>query len=492
LYLQSDTTTVVVTSDDALCDHPAMLRMLRLGVPFLIVCLLPSRPAAGSAAQPVLDRLTIMAPAAPGGGWDQTARAMQHALEAQGLVRVVQVENVPGAAGTIGLSQFMTGKRGRGDALLVTGLVMLAAILWNEAPVSLAQVTPIARLTGEYEVIAVPASGPHREIRSLVDALRANPWTVSWGGGSAGGTDHILAGLIVAAAGVDARRANYIAFSGGGEAVASLLGGNVTAGISGYSEFAAQIQSGRLRAIGIATRERVPGIDVPTLREQGLDVDLVNWRAVMAPPGISADQRRALVELMTQLVRSSSWQKTLADLKWTDLFLAGDPFATFLETERVRVAPIIGPLRHVSAGPSAQNVGEWVFPSLVGFAGVIVAWLFVNEARQRRNQSARAQGQGSRDQDLSRARGQVVHARRRALLWTAAGPLLFLATLNLAGFIIASTFLFMCVATAFGSRLLFRDAAVALVLSAVLYVAFTRGLGLALPAGSLKTVFSFL
>ena len=468
-----------------------MPRTLRLSVPFLIVSLLLCLPAAGAPVRPVLDRLTIIAPAAPGGGWDQTARAMQHVLETQGLVRIVQVENVPGAAGTIGLSQFMTGYRGRGDALLVTGLVMLAAILWNESPVSLAQVTPIARLTGEYEVIAVPVSGPHREMRSLVDALRANPRAVSWGGGSAGGTDHILAGLIVAAAGVDARRANYIAFSGGGEAVASLLGGNVTAGISGYSEFAPQIQSGRLRAIGIASRARVPGIDVPTLREQGLDVDLVNWRAVMAPPGISVDQRRALVELMTQLVRSSSWQTTLADLKWTDIFLAGEPFAAFLETERIRVAPIIGPLRRVSAGPSAQNVGEWVFPSLVGFAGVVVAWLFVYETRQRR--SARAQEQGSWGvQHPSLARGQAVHANRRALLWTASGPLLFLATLNLAGFIIASTLLFICVATAFGSRRLLGNAAVALVLSAVLYVAFTRGLGLALPAGALKTVFNFL
>jgi len=464
-----------------------MPRTLILCVPFLIASLPLSVPAAGAPVQPVLDRLTIIAPAAPGGGWDQTARAMQHALETQGLVRIVQVENVAGAAGTIGLSQFMTGYRGRGDALLVTGLVMLAAILWNESPVSLAQVTPIARLTGEYEVIAVPASGPHREMRSLVEALRANPRAVSWGGGSAGGTDHVLAGLIVAAAGVDARRANYIAFSGGGEAVASLLGGNVTAGISGYNEFASQIQSGRLRAIGIATRQRVPGIDVPTLREQGLDVDLVNWRAVMAPPGISADQRRALVELMTQLVPSSSWQKTLADLKWTDIFLAGEPFAAFLETERIRVAPIIGPLRRVSAGPSAQNVGEWVFPSLVGFAGVVVAWLFVYETRRR---SAHAQGQGSWGvQERSLARGRALGANRRALLWTAGGPLLFLATLNLAGFIIASTLLFICVATAFGSRRLLRNAAVAVVLSAVLYVAFTRGLGLALPAGALHSGF---
>ena len=454
-------------------------RTFSFSVIFLLASLLPGSVPAS--AQPLLERLTIVAPAAPGGGWDQTARAMQHALETQRLVRIVQVENVPGAAGTIGLSQFMTAYRSRGDALLVTGLVMLAAILWNESPVSLTQVTPIARLTGEYEVIAVPVSGPHREMRSIVHALRANPGAVSWGGGSAGGTDHILAGLIVAAAGVDARRANYIAFSGGGEAVASLLGGNLTAGISGYSEFAPHIRSGRLRAIGIAAPARVAGIEAPTLREQGLDVDLVNWRAVMAPPGISADERRALVELLTQLVRSPSWQQSLADLNWTDMFLAGDPFAAFLEAEQIRVGPIVGPLRGVSPGASTVNVGEWVFPALVAFAGVAVTLLFLYETRHRRTADTHQGGW----RDPRHARERIARTNRRALLWTASGPLLFLSTLDLAGFIVASTLLSTSVAAGFGSRRPLRNAAVALVLSAVLYVAFTRGLGLPLPAGLL-------
>ena len=176
---------------------------------------------------------------------------------------------------------------------------------------------------------------------------------------------------------------------------------------------------------------------------------------------------------MTHLVRSPSWQQTLADLKWTDMFLAGEPFAAFLEAERIRVAPIVGPLRGVAAGAGALTVGEWVFPWLVGVAGVVVAWLLVFE--QRRNA-----GGGGRP-----ARRRTVRANRRALLWTAGGPLLFLATLNLVGFIIASTLLFMSVARGFGSRRPLRTASVALVLSTVLYVGFTRGLGLALPAGSL-------
>ncbi len=222
-----------------------------------------------AAQQPALPGLTIIAPAAPGGGWDQLAREMQREIERQPLAAMVQVENVPGAAGTIGLAQLINGRRGDGEALLVNGLVMLGAILWNQSPVSITQVTPIARLTGEYEIVAVPATSPHRDMQSLVRALRENPAAVSWGGGSAGGTDHILAGLIVAAAGVDPRRTNYIAFSGGGEAVTALIGGQVTAGISGYSEFAQHIESGRLRAIGISAPRRLAGLDVPSLDRAG-------------------------------------------------------------------------------------------------------------------------------------------------------------------------------------------------------------------------------
>ena len=210
----------------------------------------------------------------------------------------------------------INGRRGDGQALLVNGLVMLGAILWNQSPVSIAQVTPIARLTGEYEVVAVPAASPHRDMQSLVRALRENPAAVSWGGGSAGGTDHILAGLIVAAAGVDPRRTNYIAFSGGGEAVTALIGGQVTAGISGYSEFAQHIESGRLRAIGISAPKRLADLDVPTLVEQGLDVELENWRAVVAPPGLERlPDEQALTAVVERMAHSESWRATLTEAR---------------------------------------------------------------------------------------------------------------------------------------------------------------------------------
>jgi len=192
-------------------------------------------------AQPVpqYQSLRIIAPAAPGGGWDQTGRVMQQVLQRAGIVRTVPVENVPGAAGTIGLARFIGAERGRGDVVMVSGLIMLSAIVTHASPVTLREVTPIARLTGEYEVVVVPAPSPLRSLADLVEAFRMHPESISWGGGSAGGSDQILAGLIADAVGVAPRRVNYIAFSGGGEAMSAILGGQVSVGVSGLAEVAA-------------------------------------------------------------------------------------------------------------------------------------------------------------------------------------------------------------------------------------------------------------
>ena len=177
-----------------------------------------------------LDSLRILAPAAPGGGWDQTARSLQEVIQGSGSVPAVTVENVPGAGGTIGLAQLISQEAGKPDVLMVNGLVMVGAILTNKSQVSLAQTTPIARLTGEYEVIVVPGSSEIKTLADLVAKLKADPGSVAWGGGSAGGTDHILAGLIAKAAGADVSKLNYVPFSGGGEALAAVMGGHDLSG----------------------------------------------------------------------------------------------------------------------------------------------------------------------------------------------------------------------------------------------------------------------
>lgn len=284
---------------------------------------------------------TIMAPAAPGGGWDQTARAMQEALTAEGISGNVQVVNVPGAGGTIGLAQFAREANGDPSRLLVGGYVMVGAILTNNSPVTLEAVTPIARLTGEYEVIVVPAASDIKTLADLTEKLKADPGSVSWAGGSAGGTDHITAGLFAKAVGVDPKLVNYIAFSGGGEALAAVLGNQVTVGISGYGEFQSQVEAGALRVIGVSAPERVPVIDGPTFKEGGVDLVVQNWRGVWAGPGLSAEQVAAITADIEKMVNSESWKKTLETKGWINTWLPGDEFRKQLAAEQAATAAIL-------------------------------------------------------------------------------------------------------------------------------------------------------
>lgn len=283
----------------------------------------------------------IMAPAAPGGGWDQTARSMQTALQDEKISANVQVTNVPGAGGTIGLAQFVNQATGDPSQLIVGGYVMVGAILTNNSPVTLDQVTPIARLTGEYEVIVVPASSDIETMADLVAKLKADPGSVSWAGGSAGGTDHITAGLVAKAVGVDPSKVNYIAFSGGGEALAAILGGQVTVGISGYGEFASQIEAGTLRLLGISSETRLPAIDAPTFKEGGVDVSIQNWRMVAAAPGLNAEQTASVNADIEKMVKSATWQKILADRGWADTYLAGDEFRAQLARDIAATSVIL-------------------------------------------------------------------------------------------------------------------------------------------------------
>ena len=285
--------------------------------------------------------LKIMAPAGPGGGWDAAARSLQQVMTATGAAKSVQVTNVAGAGGTVGLAQFVNAAKGDGNQLMVNGITMVGAILTNKAPVNLDMVTPIARLTGDPLVIVVPANSPHKTVQELATAVKTDVGKVTWAGGSAGGADHILAALFVKAAGGDPAKVNYIAFSGGGEAVAAIVGGKVTAGISGYGEFENQIKTGKMRALAVSSGERPQGVDVPTLKEQGMDVEVVNWRAVVAGPGITPEHRKTLDDAVEKTVKSKEWAELLKARGWDDYYLPGDQFAAFLKAEQTRVGDVL-------------------------------------------------------------------------------------------------------------------------------------------------------
>ena len=292
--------------------------------------------AAVAFAQP---SLKMMIPANPGGGWDQTGRNLAAAMQSAKLVSGVQFENKGGAAGTIGLAQFVNSAKGDPNAVMIGGMVMVGGIILNKSAVNLSQVTPIARLTSEWEVIVVPANSPHKNLDSLLKAFKDNPGKVSWGGGSAGGTDHILVGLIAKDIGVDPAKVNYVPFKGGGEAIAAILGGHVTAGVSGLGEFAEQIKSGKMRALAQSSPKKLDGI--ASLKEQKVNVELGNWRGIFGGPGLTREQRDNLVKLVQQATETPAWKQTLEKLGWEGWFLGGDAYAKFLKEDEARIAGIM-------------------------------------------------------------------------------------------------------------------------------------------------------
>lgn len=291
-------------------------------------------------AQAQMD-LKITAPAGVGGGWDSCARMTAQTLKDIGEGGVIQVQNVPGAGGTIGLAQFATSTKESGSEILVGGITLVGAILTNKSPVDLTAVKPLARLTGDPLTIVVPADSPIKTVDDLKAKVKSDIGSVAWAGGSAGGADHILAALFAKAAGEDPAKVNYIAYSGGGEALSAMLSGKVTASISGYGEFEPQIKTGALRALAVSSPERLAGVDVPTLKELGMDVEVVNWRGLFAKPDISDADKAKLSAAVDKMVKSAEWKKVLKDKGWSDYYAPSDQFSAFLTAENERVGGIL-------------------------------------------------------------------------------------------------------------------------------------------------------
>ncbi len=275
----------------------------------------------------------MMIPANPGGGWDSTGRALGKALQDAGVASSVTFENKGGAAGAIGLAQFFNASKGDPNALMVMGAVMLGGIITGKPPVSITQVTPIARLTTEYNVFVLPENSPFKTMADVVAQMKKDPGSVKWGGGSRGSTEHIAAAMIAREAGVDASKINYVPFRGGGEATAAILGGNVTVGGSGFSEFQQYIEAGKMKGIGVTSSARLKGVNIPTLKEQGINVEIGNWRGVYGAAGITPAQRDALTEMIVKATKSKAWAEAVEKNGWTPALLTGKAFDEFVDRD---------------------------------------------------------------------------------------------------------------------------------------------------------------
>ena len=287
-------------------------------------------PLSAYAAAP---NIKMMLPANPGGGWDTTGRALGKALTDSGAASTVTFDNKGGAAGAIGLAQFVNGSKGDPNAMMVMGAVMLGGIITGKPPVNLSQATPLARLTSEYDVFVLPANSPFKNMADVVAQLKKDPGSVKWGGGSRGSTEHVAAAMLAREAGVDPSKINYVAFRGGGEATAAILGGNVTVGGSGMSEFSEYIKTGKMKGIAVTSETRLKGNDIPTMKEQGYNVVIGNWRGVYGAPGITPAQRKDLIDMIVKATKSKTWMEALEKNDWTPALLTGAEFEKFVDDE---------------------------------------------------------------------------------------------------------------------------------------------------------------
>ena len=284
-----------------------------------------------------LDHVKIMIGANPGGGFDQTARALGKAMLDAGIAKTVQYENKGGAGGTIALAQFVSASKGDTNALIITGAAMVGAIEQNKPPVTLAQATPVARLFHEYNVFVVPAASPIKTMKEVLDQLKREPSSVKWAGGSRGSVDHVSVAQLAKTVGVDSSNINYVPFQGGGEASAAIVQGYVTIGTSGWNEMAEHVNSGRMRALAVTSGTRLPGVPVATLKELGINVEINNWRGVYAAPGLTAKQHQAIIDAVTAATKQKSWIEAMARNDWFPALLTGTDFNAFVDAEHKRI-----------------------------------------------------------------------------------------------------------------------------------------------------------
>ena len=318
-----------------------------LAVLCLVAIVLPGGRTGGDDGPFPSRRISIMAPADPGGGWDTTARALQSTIREEFSENGgADVFNVGGAGGTLGLSQLVSKAEGDPYQPMVMGLVMLGAIETNRSPVSIDQVTPIATLTTDAEVLVVPASSRLKTIDDLVAAMKRDIGGVRFGGGSAGGTDQLLVGELARTLDLEPSRTTYVAHSGGGEAVTAILSGSVDVGVSGVSDFQSQIEAGKMRVLAVSskTSTKIDGKALPTLMESGIDLELTNWRGIVAPPGIDAEQRRKMTAFFGRVVASKTWKENLERFDWTPFVRTGGELDAFFASEQRRVKTIVSDL----------------------------------------------------------------------------------------------------------------------------------------------------
>jgi putative tricarboxylic transport membrane protein len=420
--------------------------------------------------------LTIMAPANPGGGTDQIARLMQSAIALEKLSpRPMEVINRGGAAGAIGLADLVTRHHGDPHIIMASGSSVISSTVAQNTSLRLTDAEPLARLVVDHLVVATPTSSPFATIHDLLETFRKDPGAVTWCGGSAGGVDHILVGLIAEACGIPMANVRYIAYAGGGAASAALLGGQVTAGVTGYSEWRGLAQEGRLRILASASPERFGDRRIPTLREAGLDVLFHQWRGVFLPPGLRAEHLAWWQSLIDRMHASDMWRQYMSRSGWEDGYLARDDFRRLVHADQDRYTQTLARLQIVRSAGGSSPIGPYAVPTAIGVTGIaaLVATAVEHLRAPDRPLAAAASEDDEEEGDAPRLWNR--------LFLGAALSLIYIASLSVIGFLMATPLFLLALGLLMRSERPFRDAIAGIGLTVGIWLMFTRLLYVSLP-----------
>ncbi|MBB3331115.1 putative tricarboxylic transport membrane protein [Halomonas campaniensis] len=291
--------------------------------------------------------IEFIAPANPGGGWDTLVRTTSRVIQEEGLAeRSFAAINVPGGGGAVAWAQIARDS-GNPHKLFATSPPIILVPLAGTSRYDHTDFTPIARLITDYSIVLVPADSEYQDLNDLFAALEADPGLSVGGGSAPGSMDHISIAGLASAAGLNAAEVNYIPFSGGGEAMTSLMGGHVEAVITGAGEAAGQLGEGsQLRALGVSAPERMGGplAEVPTYQEQGIDYTFDIWRGVMGTPDMPAEAVAYYEDLFARMLETDGWQQARDQLGWLDAYQDSEAFGDFLDAQQAQFSGVLGDL----------------------------------------------------------------------------------------------------------------------------------------------------
>lgn len=421
--------------------------------------------------------LSLLVPANPGGGWDQLARLMQQVITGAKLSpKPVDVFNKGGAGGLIGLAEIMTRRRDDPYTVLVAGLGLIGSCISQSSPFMPSESKPLARLIVENLMVAVPPNSPFKTMEEFIAAIKADPTSITWAGGSAGGTDHILVGLITKACGVSSDKVRFVAYSGGGEASSAIMGGQVTAAVAGYGEWKGLAQAGHIRVLATSAPERFDDKTVPILKEAGLDIAFQNWRGVFAPPGTPDDAMAWWAKLLREMAARPEWKSYLASKGWEDGFLDGEAFADLIDVEEKLYGTTLKQLGIDGTKGGNSPVGPWAFPKAIAALAVASgAGMAIERYRAKPGEIIAPAGLEDDDEG-----GGPLPIWTRFLAGAALIPA-FIAALYFVGFAIATPIFILAICLLMRSTTLKWDAVAALGITGGIWLLFSRILSVALP-----------